>query len=62
MSREDIKEEIFNVLDRLSDRALVGFLYFLKNIESKHPISLLSDDDFKRILFEDKELLQELAS
>lgn len=61
MLKEDIKLEINKVLDRFSDKALQDLLSFLIGIENKRAISLLSGDNFKKILSEDKELLEKLA-
>jgi hypothetical protein len=62
MSKKDeIKYEINRVLDQFSDKALQDLLSFLKGIEDKHSISLLTGDNFKKILSEDKDLLEKLA-
>ena len=61
MSKDEIKYEINKVLDLLPDKALEDLLSFLKNLEDKSSDSLLDSSRFKRILTEDKELLQKLA-
>ena len=61
MSKDEIKYEINKVLDLLPDRALEDLLSFLKNVEGKSKDSLLDSSRLKRILTEDKELLQKLA-
>ena len=61
MSKEDIKLEINRVLDRFPDTALLDLLSFLRNIDNKQPLSLVTGDNFKKILSEDKDLLQKLA-
>jgi hypothetical protein len=61
MSKEEIKHEINRVLDQFSDKALQDLLSFLKGIETRQSISLLFGDNFKKILTEDKELLEKLA-
>jgi hypothetical protein len=61
MSKDEIKYEINKVLDLLPDKALADLLSFLKNIESKSMDSLMDTTRLKKILNEDKELLQKLA-
>lgn len=60
MSNEQMKEQINQVLDKMSDRSLADLLSFLKNIETKKP-SLFSSDMLDKVLAEDKELLEKLA-
>ena len=61
MSKDEIKYEINKVLDLLPDKALEDLLSFLKNVGDKSSDSLLDSSRIKRILTEDKELLQKLA-
>jgi len=61
MSKEEIKQEISRELDSFSENALQDLLSFLKKLHSKEKLSLLSGDHLKRLLAEDKELLQRLA-
>lgn len=61
MSKDQLKQEINKVLDQFPDGALQDLLSFLKNIESRRVISLLQGDNFKKILSEDKALLEKLA-
>jgi len=61
MSKDEIKYEINKVLDLLPDKALEDLLSFLKNVENRSKDSFLDNSRFKRILTEDKELLQKLA-
>jgi hypothetical protein len=61
MSKDEIRYEINKVLDLLPDKALEDLLSFLKNIETKSKDSLLDSSRLKKILSEDKELLQKLA-
>jgi hypothetical protein len=61
MSKDEIKYEINKVLDLLPDKALEDLLSFLKNIETKSKDSLLDSSRLKKILTQDKELLQKLA-
>jgi hypothetical protein len=61
MLKEEIKLEINRILDRFSDKALQDLLSFLRSIDSKHTISLLTGDNFRKILSEDKDLLEKLA-
>jgi hypothetical protein len=61
MSKDEIRYEINKVLDLLPDKALEDLLSFLKNIETKSKDSLLDSSRLKKILTEDKELLQKLA-
>ena len=61
MSKDEIKYEINKVLDLLPDKALEDLLSFLKNVENRSKDSFLDSSRLKRILTEDKELLQKLA-
>ena len=61
MSKEEIKEEINKVLDHFPDKALEDLLTFLKTIDNNRSISLLENNNFARILSEDKDLLDKLA-
>ena len=60
MSKEEIKHEINKVLERFSDKSLEELLSFLKSIETKNS-ALFDTDILKKILAEDKDLLQKLA-
>jgi hypothetical protein len=61
MSKEEIKQEITKALDQFSEQALQDLLSFLKQFHSQPSISLFSGNHFKRLLTEDKELLERLA-
>ena len=61
MSKDQIKYEINKVLDLMPDKALEDLLSFLKNVEGQSESSFLDSSRLKRILTEDKDLLQKLA-
>lgn len=62
MSKDEIKYEINKVLDLLPDKTLQDLLSFLKNIEARPVNDSFADSAaLKRILIEDKVLLQKLA-
>ena len=61
MSKDQIKYEINKVLDLMPDKALENLLSFLKTVEGNPNDSFLDSSRLKRILTEDKELLQKLA-
>ena len=61
MSKEEMKNEINKVLDKLSDKTLQDILSLLKNIEGKQALSLTDPVIVDKILSEDKDLLQKLA-
>jgi hypothetical protein len=61
MSKEEIKQEINKALDQFSDKALNDLLSFLKGFQNQHAISLLSGENLKKVLAEDRDLLQRLA-
>ena len=61
MSKDQIKYEINKVLDLMADKALEDLLSFLKNVEGQSESSFLDSSRLKRILTEDKDLLQKLA-
>ena len=60
MPRDEIKYEIYKVLDNLSDKSLEDLLDFLKRTES-HNAPLFNHESLQKILSEDKELLQKLS-
>ncbi len=61
MSKDEIKVEILQVLDSLSDKALQELLVFLKQINSKNSSSIFNISAINQILEEDKSLLEKLA-
>lgn len=60
MTREEIKYEINKTLDRVPEGILDDILQYLKQIESR-PDSILLTKNLKKILTEDRELLERLA-
>ncbi len=60
MSKEEIKYEINQVLDRLSDKSLEELLSFLKGIQTGNS-ALFNPTSMRKILYEDEQLLQKLA-
>ena len=60
MSKDEIKYEINKVLDNFSDKSLEDLLSFLKAIETKES-AIFAPGALKKILSEDKNLLQKLA-
>jgi len=61
MSKDEIKVEIIQVLDTLSDKALQELLVFLKQINPKNGSSIFNISAINQILEEDKGLLEKLA-
>jgi len=61
MSKDQIKYEINQVLDKFSNQALEELLSFLKQLKEKNTPSTQNADALQRILTEDKELLEKLA-
>ncbi len=61
MSNEDLKYEITKVLESFSEGALKELLAFLKELEQKNQDVLEQQSLSKKILSEDKDLLQKLA-
>jgi len=61
MSKDEIKYEINQVLDKFSSNALEELLSFLKQLEEKKNSATHNSDVLQRILVEDKELLEKLA-
>ncbi len=61
MSKDEIKSQINQVLENFSDKALEELLLFLKQLESVDKKFFSNDGDLKKILSEDKELLEKLA-
>jgi hypothetical protein len=60
MSKEEIKYEINQVLDRLSDKSLEELLSFLKGIQTGS-LAFFNPASLRKILYEDEQLLQKLA-
>lgn len=61
MSKDQIKYEINQVLDKFSGDALEELLSFLKQLEERNSQATVNSDVLQRILSEDKELLEKLA-
>jgi hypothetical protein len=61
MSKDEIRYEINKVLGQLSDKSLKDLLDFLKKVERRKTSTLFDGDNLKKILSEDKELLEKLA-
>ena len=61
MSKDELKYEISRVLDNFSNDALNELLVFLKQLDEKCHTASLNSDLLKKILSEDKQLLQKLA-
>ena len=61
MSKEEIKSEINKVLDHLPDKALEELLVFLKGLDKKVLYSMLNEEEFKKMLVEEADLLKKLA-
>lgn len=61
MTTTEIKEELHRVVDQVPDTSLNEALAFLKALQSNSPERLKRAENFKKILKEDKELLQRLA-
>ena len=60
MSRNEIKEKIFEIIDKIDDHKLMAALQILQNLEQKGEYIQLSSN-IKQVLEEDKELLKRLA-
>ena len=61
MSKDEIKVEILQVLDSLSDKALQDLLVFLKQINAKNSSNIFNISAINQILEQDKSLLEKLA-
>jgi hypothetical protein len=61
MSKEQIKYEINKLLDNFSDKALEELLFFLQQLETNNYSAISNPDALKKILSEDKHLLEKLA-
>lgn len=61
MSKEEIKTEINKVLDHLPDQALQDLLVFLKTLDKNTRYSIFNEDEFKKMLVEEADLLKRLA-
>ena len=61
MSKDEIKVEIIQVLDTLSDKALQELLVFLKQINPENGSSIFNISAINQILEEDNDLLEKLA-
>jgi len=61
MTTTEIKEEIHRAVDQVPETSLNEALAFLKALQSNSPERIKRSKNFKKILEEDKELLQRLA-
>ena len=61
MSKDEIKYEINKVLDLLPDKALAELLEFLHKLGKKGEYSILDEEEFRKMLLEEEELLTRLA-
>jgi hypothetical protein len=61
MNIKEIKQEINKTLDRIPEEVLGEILDYLKKLEGKKPDTFTLARDLKKILEEDKHLLERLA-
>ncbi len=61
MSREEVKTAIQEILDNSSEEVLKEVFEYLKTTEGKSNESVTLSQNLRRILSEDKELLEKLA-
>ena len=61
MTTKQIKSEIQKVLDAIPDTVLEDILEYLKSLQSKSSDSITLSHNMRKILSEDKELLEKLA-
>jgi hypothetical protein len=61
MTTKDLRKEINRVIEKVPDDFLAEILTYLKEVENKTEQDLSSIQRIKRILKEDKDLLEKLA-
>jgi hypothetical protein len=61
MSTKELKERINKVLDSIPEEVLEEVLKYLKSLTNKSKEDMLLSQNLKRILEEDKNLLERLA-
>lgn len=61
MTSIELKKEIQTVLDSLPEDSLTEVLAFLRLVEEQGSNKIVMADNVRRILLEDKELLEKLA-
>jgi len=61
MTSQQLKSEIQKTLDRIPDNVLQDILSYLKDLQSKTNDQVQMSRYLKKILAEDKELLEKLA-
>jgi hypothetical protein len=61
MTKEQLKEEIQKALDEVPETALADILRYLKDVRSKSSDKVEMSQNLRKILKEDKELLDRLA-
>ncbi len=61
MTKEQLKEEIQKVLDEVPEAALEDILKYLKDVRSQSSDKVEMSQNLRKILDEDKELLNRLA-
>ncbi len=61
MSREEVKSAINELLDNTPEQVLIEVYDYLRTVKSKSDRSVSLSQNFRKILTEDKELLERLA-
>ncbi len=61
MTSQQLKSEIQKTLDRIPENVLLDILNYLKDLQSKTKDQVQMSQHLKKILAEDKELLEKLA-
>jgi hypothetical protein len=61
MATKEIKEQIYKVLDNMSEDILEDVFMYLKSLINKSRSNILLSQNLGRILEEDKNLLERLA-
>lgn len=61
MSKDEVKEQINNVLDSAPDEVLESILDYLKELLSKNKSEVMLSTNLNKILHEDKEVLERLS-
>ena len=61
MSREEVKTAIYQLLDETSEQVLKEVFDYLKSVQGKPTEAVTLSQHLRKILTEDKELLERLA-
>jgi hypothetical protein len=61
MGKEEIREAILELMEQIPENALLGVLEYLRELAKVSEMDPVLGDNLSKIMFEDDDLLQQLA-